>query len=472
MHVHKLKADGTRDGEPIDSEIMFERPLIGMGVVAATGSRTGARLLWYERLRPRIEGEKRVQRAALMTGRIDREGKLVDKSRKQLHAGDRAYGHVFGHTDPQVYAHKGRAIYVGRFHDDEQNTSGYEASRLGPIGALTAPSTVFAVDPVRLAEDRALDAQELAAYKTIWEAAPRLVVGQSPREYARVAWAGSRGWFFSDDGAFHSTDRSGNIRDEPPPFTAKRSRVHWAALDARGGIALTSDGLMNSDGDNTGVAVDEAMKHPLTPAVRVGAGWWIVAPANNNSGAVLRRLLPSPVVAKRDVYAGHVALVEGGTVLIHDGEQLSTWRLSNDGGMQYVAAGASPVRPGFVATRRAAGGALVAGRARDGTVVVFSVNDRGVIGAPKPSLKSGKGDIFIRARPSRGAWVSVAAQAAVAWHDDSGDKLAEAPWPSEASAAACVDGEPLRSHWPDDKPGSVTATLPCAPPTSARRRPW
>jgi len=470
--IHPVQDDGSL-GEAIDTELEFARPsLPEMGMVDAVGTNFGARLLWYEHRPPRRVARRKIQRAALRSGRLDADGKLVQDSSTTLFKGDRAYGFVQGHRRPRLFTTGRIAMYVGRFVDEDKKTSGFEAKRLAPLADLKGPKSVFGVDPLALVAPTSLDAKRLSAMQTLWEQAPRLSVGQSSREAARVAWVGSRGWFL-EDGALASASREdGRVQAAPAPFVAKRARLHWAAMNHDGqGVALTDDGIIRiaADGhiDQHPTHHDASSQQPLASPVQIGDSWWMLKPHTNASGAMVTRVLPSTVdVVGLAAYPDSSALVGGeqqGMFIAWRSGRLEAWRLAADGQYVKLASHRSPVDLGFVAAPRKAGGALIAGIAADGErrIVMAALTSEGQLlpshaSAIVPERVNPK-PIEIRARPDGGAWLSSPNH--VAWHDDDGRPLADVPWPTENTDAACIDGEPSRHHWPAAAPG-VMQRLP------------
>ncbi|MEQ9321082.1 MAG: hypothetical protein RIF41_18105, partial [Polyangiaceae bacterium] len=172
LWLRPIDADGSL-GNVRNTGIHFTRPLVGMGLLDAVGTRGGAHLLWYERLTPRREKGRKISRALLRHAQLDGEGDLVRTSRWRVMKGDRGYGHLEGHHAGQLATWGEAAVYVGRFDEDDGKTQGYEAIRLTkPRGNVMAPHEVFGVDPDRIAAGRTLEGDELAALKKLWSAAP------------------------------------------------------------------------------------------------------------------------------------------------------------------------------------------------------------------------------------------------------------------------------------------------------------
>lgn len=460
--LQRLTSEGKLDGERIDTELVFPRPLVGMGLIDAVGTSLGVRLLWYEHLERR--GRERQKRAALKSARLDRDGKLVAASRTTLLSGERGYGDIVGHSDLQLMTRAGRAIFVGRFRDDGRKVDGYQGMRLGPSEPMVAPNAVFATDPLRLVDARALDDAELVRYQAIWEAAPRLVPGQSPDDAGRVAWVGERGWFLGDDGTLRSVARKhGEIADEAPPFTARRGALHWATMAEDGAaIALTSRGLVQVDADGS-VSVQPTgsdLAAPLAPPVRIGARWWLLASDGSRTGARLSRVGDGPSLPAElgdHAYADHAALVGGasdGLFLALRHGALRVWRLSADGQATALARYASPLRDGFVASARPGGGAYLAGD--DGRrSLVAVIDERGqLLGAHASPIPTGP--LALVSHPA-GAWLFDARRSQVSWLDGEGRSLAHATWPAEDNGAACIDGSPIRRLYPASAAGSFVA---------------
>jgi hypothetical protein len=205
-------------------------------------------------------------------------------------------------------------------------------------------------------------------------------------------------------------------------------------------------------------------------AARIGASFWLargdlvkVWPAIG-APLSLRGLAPEGVSSLvGGPRAGLLLRVRGGTLELHT--------LDETGLLAPLAQGplASPVRPGFDACERAAGGALVVGpsAADPAAVVAFAVDAQGHVGRAVPvPLPIEPGDTALRVEPfpGGGGWASDLARHHVVWLDDDAHPLASAPWPRDESVARCLDGRPARTHLPSPTPGRFTRLPELAAP--------
>jgi Sulfatase-modifying factor enzyme 1 len=488
LWLHPIAADGSFE-EAIDTEIVFARPLVGMGLLDAIGTPSGAQLLWYEHLEPRRDKRRKIPRALLRQGRLSKSGKLRRTSRKMVMKGDRGYGSLEGHDAGRLVVEGDAAAYVGRFDDpDAAVKRGFEAIGLRPARALSAPDAVFGVDPWRLLRAGPIEADELARLQTLWSAAPRLSAGQRAIDSGRVAWAGHHGWFVTDGDppVLHRANRiDGAIEAQPQPFVAQRTRLSWASLLPSGhGLAATSDALFVVDGDEVRSA-GPTVAPPTSEPARIAASWWAIARDGR-----LSQLVPTRRVIERPpIPAGLGAVVGGeaaGMLITLDHGQLTLSKLHADGRIHRLGSQPTAIAHGLVAVARARGGALIAGIAeRPRRVVALAVDADGArlstadgpkhtgpkhMGIAAPTTEGGR--LWLRALPAGGAVLADPGRERVAWLDDTGHERAVSDWPEQASEAACVDGEPARLHWPSPTPGRmVRARALSAPGTCVSAEP-
>ena len=459
-------------GDPYDSGLELGLPLATMGVIAVAAEGEGARVLWYDHLKPRKEGRRWIPRARLYSGWLASDGKLVASSRRLLHEGDRAYGHVEGHEEPRLLSDGEHSIYLGRRIDERggKPVAQWEAARLAPWGALPIEATVVALDPLRLAGPNPLEAAELAFYVELGKLGPAPAPYLAPHEPGRVAWLGERGWF-TQGGALRGVKRGDpNAQGVPHPFEARRSRLWWSTINGSGeGLAFTSDGLVTMDRGGSVAAVgpldDPGLSEPLGPAAKIGDSWWVLRrAAGQGSGATLQRLLPTPL--QMDALAPHAQPgsavvtggVDGGLFIALAGARLGIWRLGADGSQRQLAVYESPFGPDLVAAPRRAGGALVAGHARGAAqrIVVAAIDERGQLLAVHPStLAFAIGDLQLLDGSGGGALLIDRRGRRLGWHDDDGRELSTANWPDDDGGAACLDGAPMRRLLPSPEPGML-----------------
>ncbi len=469
LWLHPVDAIQGVTKEAVDTGLTFKQTLPGMGLVDAVGIGQRAQLLWYEHLKSRRDGRKRIAQARLRTARLDRDGKLVTRSRAILFEGDRRYGYVEGHRQPRLFARGQRAVFVGRFTETKGTTvtRGWEAKVVSPWGAVTTGPPLTGVDPGRLAEPKAVTPGELAVLQRIWDQAPRQVLGQPGNEAGRVAWLGDRGYGLVGGRLTRLSRRKGEPTAMAAPFVAQRSRLFWGVVTPRGdGLALTSDGLVELSPDGAvrrrRQAPDPGLTEPLGRAARIADSWWLVraAPGPGAGGAVVR-LLPdtreAPALSQL-AYRDSAQLVGGdrqGMMVALRGDQLTLWRLDAAGATQALATYRSPIAPGFAAVRRHSGGAIVAGPSRTvpARTLVFAIDDRGqLLPTHMSTLTVAAGGLVLAPLPGGGAWLTTHGGTRVAWLDDHGRELGTAGWPRHDSGAACLDGYPTRVQVPGRRP--------------------
>lgn len=462
LWVHRLDVDGKADGDPIDSGLVFELPLPGMGLVGAASHGDGIRVLHYAQDKPRRDGRRWVKQAKLSSVLLGEDGKLVAGSARTVYQGNRAYGHIEGHQDPRLF---GSRVLVGRYVDATTTPvkTGWEAHRLGPVRSVPAPNAVFGVDPWRLENPRVVGAAELAALTAIYDAAPRLTSREPPTEAGRVAWVGDRGFFLKDGKLASAARADGSLRAEPEPFVAKRSRMGWATLSADGsGLAQTSAGLVEVRPDGSVQTFAGPEQDVLSAPVMIGSAWWaVVARGGTGSGAAVVRLTSGAAEAaslSRLAHADAHVLVGGadsGLFASANGGRLSVFRLAPDGTATALATHAWPYALGIVGTARPGGGMIVVGRTlRDAEPIAAAIDDSGKLIAVHalPIATPGRLDVLTR---GAGAIVLDAAHTRVVWLDAAAVPVANAPWPRSGDPVACPDGLPARDEAPAPEPGKM-----------------
>jgi sulfatase-modifying factor enzyme 1 len=472
LWLQPLDAQGALDGDAIDlaGELPWAGP--GMGLVGASSTPSGARLLWYELAPDRKSGSKRVPQANLKSAALDDRGALLEATRRLVAKGDRSFDHIDGQLDPRLVTLGDRAGCVVK--KSQEDGGGFDLVRVEPGGgALGVPAALAATLPEVLL-GRA-DQASLQALERIAAAGPRLAPEQSSGEAQRVAWAGDRAWWWQRDALWSAAGNDGNPRSEGQPFVAHRARIHWGWIGADGaGLAATADGLdeLGADGSlaHHALDVDAALAQPIGRPARIGASWWIVRAATGpGSGGAVTRLLPAPGTAADLAplaLGGSSTLVGGreqGMLVALRGARLEAWRLGADGSTSLAAAHRSPLGHGFDGCERAGGGVLLAGTSatvpRKPMVIAIDAAGR-LVGVHESSLPIRAGHVRIRPRPDGGAWV--AAGDRVGWYDEDGREIAAAAWQDADSGAACVDGEAAPAWVPGVAAGSMLNTAAMA----------
>ena len=456
------------DAQP--TGLHFEPPLDGMGLVDARARPPGIDLFWYETAAGR-KTRAPLGSARLMAASLRADGGLDFQSRVAVLEGDLEYGAVRSHHGVRFAGPADASVYVGLDANGQ-----CEATRVLPSFARLTPSpTLCAIDPDHLAAPPA----DLAPFEKILAEGPRRAFGQPPRDPGLVAWAGARGYFLQG-GRLRSASRlDGLARDEPPPFAGRRARIAWGALAPDGeGIAVSGGDLVHLDAQGrfsraplrdgdlpAGLLRAPEIAADRRRAARIGASWW------SARGDVVR-LLPEPLAppALRGKAPLDAAVLVGGAargLLIEvAGTALRLTTIDAAGAALPVGlpAPVSPVRVGFDACERAAGGALVAGvSAADPTqVLAFAVDLDGHLGAPVAApLPLSPGDTAVRLTPlpGGGALLTDRDRRHVVWLDAAARPVAAAPSPLTESAALCLDGRPARATVPAPTPGAFL-TLP------------
>ncbi|APR85513.1 Cell division protein FtsK [Minicystis rosea] len=478
LSVRWVDERGAVDPEAKPTGLHFEAPLDGMTLADARARPPGIDILWYE------TAPKRRTRSALGSGRLmaaslRADGTLDFASRVAVLDADVEYGRLKDHHAPRLVGNDQATAYLGLGAKGE-----CEVIRVRPaLSHVTPPPAACAVAADRLAGQ--LDAAELTTFERILADEPRRAFGQPKTDVGLVAWAGDRA-FYLHDGALRSATRDGGPpRDEPAPFPAHRARIAWGALTPDGeGLAFVDGGVVHVDAR----PATPAIAHVTAPAavapgtisapelsldrrraVRIGSTWWRsrgdrlrlypdVAPAPRPSPSVAQSATPVNV----DPHPDTSVLVGGpshGVSLDLGGGALRVAQMSPTGELTRLAVIApSPVRPGFDACERAAGGAIVAGISAQNPaeVVAFTVDASGHAGpVHRTALPVRAGELAVRVvpLPSGGAWLLDADRRRVVWLGDDASLLGSAEWPAAESDAVCIDGRPMRRVVPGPAPG-------------------
>jgi len=445
--------------EPIASGLTFTPPLDGMGVVDAIGVERGVLVAWFETSKP-SPGKKAQGGAlgwgAIGAGLIDEEGQFDPKSRKHVVEGEVDWGFLRGFFSPRlIRSGTGIALLT------QQAARGGVCEVTRPGAATEGPQRAScAIEP-----GKRVDVALLKAFEKLVEVSPRRTTGQLKSEPGLVVWAGDRGYFVTGDGThLFSAGRDGAVKEQEAPFPAKRERIAWAGTFVDGtGAALVGERVfsLNAAGElREGAAKAElfALARGAGEAqlARVGESIWF---GRGDIGQVV------PTVLAPEVWRGKggpegTALVGGETSALWielSGGRLFTAGLFPEGKLGRPRAEPSPVRPGFSATERRAGGAIVVGvaAAHPAEVITFVVDAAGRVGKrAKTSLEVG--DWRLTPLPSGGALGWDSARQHVVWLDDEAREVAVAAWPKASGEAAlfCREGLPGKRFFPGITPGS------------------
>lgn len=453
----ELKPDGSR-GPEIDTGLVFARPLEGMGVIAAVGTKEGARLLYFEHIKSRREGRKKIRRARLTSARLDAQGKLLRGSGVTLYDGDRRYGYVEGHLRPRLWVEGDRDVFTERVVDPtRKRPPAFAALRLdGRKRKVTASDATLIVTPSLGPAKGAADA--IAALD------PRRDPRQTGTDAGRVLWAGARGYFLRDGALWTTTTEGQAAAVAPPPFEVDRTRLRAAGWAPDGRALAAVDGTW-TELDARGQELRRAARPAgSSQPVLIGSSWWSLLPTR--AGLSLEAVFgeaAGDLVAPR----GEVKLVGGvknGWWLARRGGDLVVASLSADGQATWRHRAPSPVRGRWAAVARPGGGAIVAGRAAVGgdALVAFAIDLAGKLTPAEglrtwPRSATEEPSFTLAAHPG-GAWILEHGTGRVRWLDRDGRPGAEARAPGPSAAPPCIDGHPIPSAWPGPTPETWVST--------------
>jgi hypothetical protein len=482
LWLHPVDPHKSTLGDAVDTGIAFARPMPGMGLAAAEGTAKGARLLWFAPTVPEQRELRWVARAQLATGSLDEHGAHLPGD-ATVYAGPKAFGFIEGHARPRLFARGDEAIYVGRVERNvgRKLTSEWEARLLHGSRAITATDSAWVVDPWRPLQGSPIAPEEESALARIAGESPELAEKQSPHEPGRVAWIGERGLYTSGQRLFAADASDGAAKELPHPFQAKRAALHWGFFDTDGtGLGCTDEGLVSiaEDGGATKHALSSAsLREEPSSLARVAGSWWGVFPApvddsgRSSGGRVVRVMDGVEGALSAHAYLGSAALVGGrehGTFLSLRGQRMTVWRIAPDGTASELAHHRAAVRPGFIAVRRASGGALVIGiePLPGARAIALAVDDAGSVSDPSAlPIDLAPGMIAAMPLPRGGAivWAKpdsrdpAAHPKTVVWIADDGRVEAHAAWSSSRGAASCGSGTPIPRSMPAIAPATFVS---------------
>jgi hypothetical protein len=469
LFVRWVEPGGAPAAEPTPTGLHFEAPLDGMTLADARARPPGIDVLWFETA-PGRKTRAGLGSGRLMAASLRADGSLDFASRLAVFDADLEYGQLKDHRAPRLAGGDAASIYL-----DLDGRAQCEALRLRPTRALLpAPAAVCAVAPDRLAGP--LDSSELATFERILADDPRRALGQPRGDPGLVAWAGDRAYYLHGSTLRSAASADATPRDEPPPFLAHRARIAWGAFAPDGeGIAIAGDAIVHVDARGVERAALPESGLPafagaseLPPdrrrAARIAATWWAArGPRQRLWPDVSAPVTPGGIPRSPD--HPDTAVLVGGPErgLSLDLASGSLHLASMDATGAAVTLGAlapAPVRPGFDACERAAGGALLAGvsAADPAVIVALPIDASGHAGALHPvplPLRAGELGVRLVPLPSGGALLTDLDRRHVVWLDDEGRPLADAPWPDAASDAVCPDGRPMRLSVPAPTPGQL-----------------
>ncbi len=509
VKIRWVSADGVFDEVAAPTGLRFRPPLEGMSLIDAVGRPGAIDVLHYDEA-PKRKSASPLGAARVLGSFLDGDGVFDPTRRALVVEGDLEYGHLRGHEQPRLLGTAEGSVYLGA------------ASRGGPCEAARFSPTFerFTGAPCEVGAGRLtlpapFGKDELDALERIRAADPRRTPLQPAHDGPLVVWAGERAYYQVRGELFSAGREDGLPRREEAPIAARRARIAWGTIAADGeGIAWAGGRLrrLNTEGrvegavtgavtgagtvagtvtgaetvtetdtetvtetftetvTETVTGAGAAAAMPVVPgepgsamdrrrAARIGASWWLAR------GSVIR-LIPSPVAPPDLRGRAH----PDGTVLVGGPERgiflevaagrLRATAIDPEGSLAPLGAPApSPVRAGFDACERRAGGAILAGvsAADPRKVVALAIDAAGRPGpAHATSLPIIEGAFAVRVvpLPGGGALLHDLDRRHVVWLSDDGAELASRPWPAAHSGAACVDGRPAPREVPAPTPGA------------------
>lgn len=397
--VEVLTSFATSDGfgELKRTGLKFSPPMDGMTIVDTRATKQGVLVGFFEKSKPPPDAASTPKPAtksppalgfaAIAAAIINSDGVYDEKSKKIVVQGEYDWGFLRGFSGPRFVDVLGG---VGLLTQKNPRGGPSDITKVGESMTSVMPWAMSGVDP------RAWPSVDMKPLETILQAGPRRRPGQPKHDAELVVWAGDTGYFVTNDArTLQSTHRDGVIKELPPPFLSRRSRISQAELHA----------------DGHGSAVVDGQTFRVDAAGEVSPGETGVKPKITSVG------------------------FEG------------AW---NDA--------LALVRPGYRVIPRASGGVIVVGisTAKDENVTAVTVDAQGNLGvAAATTLRVVPGEfaLHVSARPGGGAWVADPRRKRVIWLDEEVHEVAAADWPAGQADAICRDGSPGRKFVPSVIPG-------------------
>jgi len=405
--IEVLASWATSDGfgEFKRTGLKFSPPMDGMTIVDARATKQGILVGWFEKAKPPPDAPKTPAKGtpalgfgAILAGIIDPNGVFDEKSKKVVIQAEYDWGFLRGFSGPRFVDVLGG---VGLLTHKNVRGGPFEITKVGESATSIMPLAMSSVDPSAWPS---VDTKPMA---TIMEAGPKRRPGQPKHDAELVAWAGDTGYFVTNEGRkLQSTRRDGSIKEAPPPFPARRSRLTRAEIHADGhGFAVVDGQTFNVDAAGD-VAIDATPAKPIFTSVGFDGRW--------NEALAL-------------------------------------------------------VRPGYRVIPRATDGVIIVGisTSKEENVVAVTVDGRGNLGvAAATSLRvvPGEFDLHVSARPGGGGWVADPRRKRVIWLDDEVHEVAAANWPEGEANAVCRDGLPGKKFVPSVIPGQFVEVPALAAP--------
>ncbi|NUO50372.1 MAG: SUMF1/EgtB/PvdO family nonheme iron enzyme [Polyangiaceae bacterium] len=457
-----ILADGTSPADPEPTGLRFAEPMVGMGMIGATSRAERIDVAFYERATPR--GKER--RGSIGVAALDEAGTLVENSKKSFGDSKLQAGFLDDHVDPRIIGFGEGSIVLSHRGSRGKCDVTVAAPFVMPMIPESADCAVEPRRFFRLAQSKRKGTPvTLPALPEGLEVAKvRRASGQPSWEVGRVALTATRAFALYDDNIVIWTE-GGAPTTVKRALVAEQLRVYGSAIANDGSaIAHTSAGLVVVDAAGKKTTIVGALPRFVAErdrsdvakverrlAVKVGTAWI-------QAEGELRRLAPDAGKPIRELYPDATAVVGGetsGMLLELVGTTLVVQSLGPGGEVTEVARIASPVRTGFDAVARRAGGAIVVGRSRGNEgLVAVAIDPQGKVAAlHRVSLAAGASKRpRLSPLPGGGAILTDEDRLAVSWLDDDAAPLVAARWPTEASTTLCWDGTPARASVPGPAP--------------------
>jgi hypothetical protein len=366
-----ILADGSSPADPEPTGLRFAEPMVGMGMIGAASRPERIDVAYYERALPR--GKER--RGSIGVAALDEAGTLVENSKKSFGDSKLQAGFLDDHVDPRLIGFGEGSILLSHRGSRGKCDVTVAAPFVMPMIPESADCAIEPRRFFRLAQSKRKGTPVTlpALPEGLDVARVRRTTGQPSWEVGRVALTSARAFALYDDNIVIWTEGG-------PPTTVKRAlvaeqlRVYGSAIAPDGSaIAYTSAGLVivDASGKTTTIVGGEprlVAERDRADVARVQRRLAVkIGPAWIQAEGELRRLAPEAGKPIRELHPDTTAVVgaEASGMLIElVGTTLVVQSLGSNGELAEVARVGSPVRAGFDAVARRAGGAILVGRGR------------------------------------------------------------------------------------------------------------
>lgn len=256
--VEVLASWATSDGfgEIKKTGLKFIPPLDGMTIVDAKATSQGVLLAWFEKGKPSANAPKITTKlppalgwAVIQSGVLADDGSFDPFSKKMVVEGEYDWGYVRGFSGPRLIDTMGGPSLLTQ---STPRGGPCTMTKVGESLTTVLPTATCAIDP------GAWPNVGMKALETILQLGPKRRPGQPKHDAELVAWVGDTAYFVTNDGrTLQSAKHDGSVKEEPPPFLARRVRMTHTELREDGSGAAIVDGQIyrvNVAGD---VVVDE-----------------------------------------------------------------------------------------------------------------------------------------------------------------------------------------------------------------------